>query len=133
MKSMDERRAAIKKQLRGGKRNTLRELSEAIGEERERTRAAVKKMCALGELIQEGDRCMKASAEERLIILQCAISAAPGLEIAIYDSITSGSGYRTLLRMGRQIPAGEDDFYAYRRKTLAEISRYMRLLGRWKE
>ena len=55
MKSMDERRAAIKKQLRGGKRNTLRELSEAIGEERERTRAAVKKMCALGELIQEGD------------------------------------------------------------------------------
>lgn len=55
MKSMDERRAAIKKQLRGGKRNTLRELSEAIGEELERTRAAVKKMCALGELIQEGD------------------------------------------------------------------------------
>lgn len=52
---MDERRAAIKKQLRGGKRNTFRELSEAIGEERERTRAAVKKMCALGELIQEGD------------------------------------------------------------------------------
>ena len=56
------------------------------------------------------EHCMKASAEERLIILQCAISAAPGLEIAIYDSITSGSGYRTLLRMGRQIPAGEDDF-----------------------
>lgn len=55
MKSMDERRAAIKKQLRGGKRNTLRQLSEAIGEELERTRAAVKKMCALGELIQEGD------------------------------------------------------------------------------
>ena len=24
------------------------------------------------------ERCMKASAEERLIILQCAISAAPG-------------------------------------------------------
>ena len=46
------------------------------------------------------ERCMKASAEERLIILQCAISAAPGLEIAIYDSITSGTGYRTLLRMG---------------------------------
>lgn len=33
MMSMEERRAAIKKQLRGGKRNTLRELSEAIGEE----------------------------------------------------------------------------------------------------
>lgn len=46
------------------------------------------------------ERCMKASAEERLIILQCVISAAPGLEMAIYDSITSGFGYRTLLRMG---------------------------------
>lgn len=55
------------------------------------------------------EHCMKASAEERLIILQCAISAAPGLEIAIYDSITSGSGYRTLLRMGRQIPAGDEE------------------------
>lgn len=33
MKSMDERQAAIKKQLRGGKKNTIRELSEAIGEE----------------------------------------------------------------------------------------------------
>ena len=28
---------------------------KAIGEELERTRAAVKKRCALGELIQEGD------------------------------------------------------------------------------
>ena len=55
MKSMDERRAAIKKQLRGGKRNTLRELSEAIGEELERTRAAVRRMCELGEVHQECD------------------------------------------------------------------------------
>lgn len=55
MKSMDECRAAIKKQLRGGKRNTLRELSEAIGEERERTRAAVRRMCELGEVHQECD------------------------------------------------------------------------------
>ena len=39
----------------GAAREILRELSEAIGEELERTRAAVKKMCALGELIQEGD------------------------------------------------------------------------------
>ena len=30
MKSMDERRAAIKKQLRGGKRNTLRELATVL-------------------------------------------------------------------------------------------------------
>ncbi|MFR4578408.1 MAG: hypothetical protein ACLT76_00940 [Clostridium fessum] len=55
MKSMDERRAAIKKQLRGGREIPFGSFSEAIGEELERTRAAVKKMCALGELIQEGD------------------------------------------------------------------------------
>ncbi|MFQ8841813.1 MAG: hypothetical protein ACLR8P_13755 [Clostridium fessum] len=48
MKSMDERRAAIKKQLRGGKRNTLRQLSEAIGEELERTRAAVEENVCSG-------------------------------------------------------------------------------------
>lgn len=73
MKSMDERRAAIKKQLRGGKRNTLRELSEAIGEELERTRAAVKKMCALGELIQEGDSSMHDVRPETWIweVIEC--------------------------------------------------------------
>lgn len=37
------------------------------------------------------ERCMKASAEERLIILQCVISAAPGLEMAIYDRLPAAS------------------------------------------
>ena len=37
------------------KRNTLRELSEAIGEEQGENQSCGKEMCALGELIQEGD------------------------------------------------------------------------------
>lgn len=70
--------------------------------------------------------------EERLILFQCAISAAPGLEISVYDSLTTGDGYRTLERRGRKIPAKEDDFYAYRRKALAEFYDWLRLTGRWK-
>lgn len=72
------------------------------------------------------------SIEERLILFQCAISAAPGLEISVYDSLTTGDGYRTLERRGRKIPAKEDDFYAYRRKALAEFYDWLRLTGRWK-
>ena len=71
------------------------------------------------------------SMEERLILFQCAISAAPGLEISVYDSLTTGDGYRTLERRGRKIPAKEDDFYAYRRKALAEFYDWLRLTGRW--
>ena len=76
--------------------------------------------------------CRNLSAEERLILFQCAISAAPGLEIAIYESLISGEGYRTLIRQGRQILIKEDDFYAYRRKAMAEFYDWLRITGRWK-
>ena len=79
------------------------------------------------------DFCRKMDAENRLILLQCAISAAPGLEVYIYDSLISGVGYRTMENMGRKIPAKEDDFYAYRRKTLATFYDRLRLFGRWKD
>ena len=76
--------------------------------------------------------CRNLSAEERLILFRCAISAAPGLEIAIYESLISGEGYRTLIRQGRQILIKEDDFYAYRRKAMAEFYDWLRITGRWK-
>ena len=79
------------------------------------------------------DRCKSLDKEESLILFQCAISAAPGLEIPIYESLITGVGYRTMLSMGRQIPAKEDDFYAYRRKALAEFYDWLRLTGRWKD
>ena len=78
------------------------------------------------------DRCKSLDKEESLILFQCAISAAPGLEIAIYESLVSGKGYRTMTRSGKHIPAKEDDFYAYRRKTLATFYDRLRLFGRWK-
>lgn len=77
------------------------------------------------------EKCKKLTQEESLILFQCAISTAPGLELVIYESITRGVGYRTILSSGRPIPATEDDFYAYRRKTLAEFYDRLRLFGRW--
>lgn len=71
--------------------------------------------------------------EERLRLFQCAISAAPGLEMEVYESITTGAGYRTQIKRGKQIPAKEDDFYAYQRKTLAEFYDWLRMTGRWKD
>ena len=73
------------------------------------------------------NRCKNLNKEESLILFQSAISAAPGLEIPIYESLTTGSGYRTMLNAGKQIPAKEDDFYAYRRKTLATFYDRLRL------
>lgn len=79
------------------------------------------------------EMCKNLNQEESLQLFQCAISAAPGLEIAIYDSLTSGFGYRSLIKMGRSILATEDDFYAYRRKTLATFYDRLRLFGCWKD
>lgn len=76
--------------------------------------------------------CLKLGAEDRLWLFQCAISAAPGLEVPIYDSLTNGVGYRTMVRQGRNVHAKEDDFYAYRRKTLAMFYDRLRLFGKWK-
>lgn len=77
--------------------------------------------------------CKNMGVDDRLRLFQCAISAAPGLEIAIYESIIGGSGYRTMIKKGRYIPVREDDFYAYRRKTLAEFYDRLRLFGLWKD
>lgn len=78
-------------------------------------------------------KCKNLDQQDRLHLFQSTISAAPGLEIPIYESLITGVGYRTMLSMGRQIPAKEDDFYAYRRKTLATFYDRLRLFGRWKD
>lgn len=77
--------------------------------------------------------CRNLNVEERLRLFQCAIGSAPGLEIAVYESLVTGEGYRTLIRHGRQILIKEDDFYAYRRKVLAEFYDWLRMTGRWKD
>ena len=77
--------------------------------------------------------CRNMNVDDRLKLFQSAISAAPGLELPIYESLIMGVGYRTIIKQGRNIPAKEDDFYAYRRKTLATFYDRLRLFGRWKE
>lgn len=77
--------------------------------------------------------CRNMDVDDRLRLFQSAISAAPGLELPVYESLVTGVGYRTIIKQGRHIPAKEDDFYAYRRKTLATFYDRLRLFGRWKD
>ena len=78
-------------------------------------------------------KCRNLEQQDRLHLFQSAISAAPGLELPIYESLIMGVGYWTIIKQGRNIPAKEDDFYAYRRKTLATFYDRLRLFGRWEE
>lgn len=71
--------------------------------------------------------------EERQELFKCCIGAAPGMEMLIFDSIVNRSGYRTLIRRGFQIPAKEDDFYAYQRKALFDFYDWLRMTGCWKD
>lgn len=94
MKSMDERRAAIKKQLRGGKRNTLRELSEAIGEELERTRNRVQvgdklKVMLLADTRTKGEvrtvrRTVRVISKHRYLVRTSDGSSSTYAELAMY-------------------------------------------------
>ena len=94
MMSMEERRAAIKKQLRGGKRNTLRELSEAIGEERERTRNRVQvgeklKVMLLADTRTKGEvrtvrRTVRVISKHRYLVRTSDGSSSTYAELAMY-------------------------------------------------
>lgn len=75
--------------------------------------------------------CKKTDSDLRFILLGCAISVAPGMELAIYESLVTGDGYYTLVRRGIDIPAKPDDFYGYRRKTKAEFYHRLKIYGLW--
>lgn len=78
-------------------------------------------------------RCKNLDRQDRLILFECAISTAPGLEIAVYDSIISKRKGYTLLDKKESLPVKKpDDFYALRRKTMAEFYNRLRLYHRWK-
>lgn len=74
--------------------------------------------------------CQNANAEDRITLLNAAISAAPGIEVPIYDSLVNKIGYDRLNRI-RPIHIKRDDFYGYQRKTLDEYKRLLTLFGRW--
>ena len=65
------------------------------------------------------DICHKATPDQRHSILHCCIdSCPPGLELLVYESIVSGHSYDRIEKR-EYIPAKRDDFYAYKRKTMA--------------
>lgn len=76
--------------------------------------------------------CKSAGKDDRLLLLQTAISSACGLEISIYDSLVTGKGYDAINNQ-RHIPAKRDDFYAYQRKTLAKYYEKLCQQGKWKD
>lgn len=57
---------------------------------------------------QENTALMRLSAEE----------SNPGVADALFTSLTTGDGYRKMMKQGGYIPIKEDDFYAYRRRAL---------------
>lgn len=69
------------------------------------------------------------TAELRKELFLCAIESAPGYEFSVYESIVNGIGYFKLLRQDREMPNSADDFYAYRRKTLAIFYHHTREKG----
>lgn len=79
--------------------------------------------------------CRNDDAEVRYILNQAILSTSPGIRNEIYKSLTVADkqrGYETLSKKS-YIPASKADFYAYRRKALAEFYRLLRLLGKWEE
>lgn len=62
-------------------------------------------------------------------LLQVSIKYAPGIETQIYDSIVNCIGYRTMERF-RDMPVSENDFYGYKRRTMAEYYHLAKLTGR---
>ncbi|HJA91932.1 MAG TPA: hypothetical protein H9717_02235 [Candidatus Eisenbergiella merdipullorum] len=77
------------------------------------------------------DRCKNLDARDIEILHETALSSAPGIEDCICESIIEHTGYRTLYKK-KMIPVNEEDFYAYRRKTLAMLYERLKLYGRWK-
>lgn len=77
------------------------------------------------------DRCKNLDARDREILHETALSSAPGIEDYICESVINHTGYRTLCEK-QMIPVNEEDFYAYRRKTLAMLYERLKLYGRWK-
>lgn len=75
--------------------------------------------------------CEKLDDSDRILLMQCAISAAPGLETFVYDSLVNRIGYDTICKY-EHIPAKKDDFYGYRRKTLDLFYRMLYLTGIWR-
>ena len=85
------------------------------------------------EDIEKLNNILKDFPEEYTDILHsAALSACPkGLAELITYGILHQKGYDSMT-LERYVPINRRDFYAYKRKTLAELYDQMRLFGMWK-
>lgn len=65
--------------------------------------------------------CRHLTEKEKALLKAIAEKSAPGIGLAIYESLISGVGYYQLLKINATLPSASEDFYAYRRKTVAEF------------
>ena len=62
------------------------------------------------EKIKDYCRSRNMKVEDRLQLFLCAISAAPGLEMTVYESLITGDGYRTLQKKRKRNPCERGRF-----------------------
>lgn len=71
------------------------------------------------DIEQLKDICRNATPKQKHDILNCCISACPkGIEHLVYESIVMSRSYDKIMK-NKYIPIKRDDFYAYKRKSMA--------------
>lgn len=78
------------------------------------------KLLDYGITKEEADRLIELAGDpDNAALVKLAVEESnPGLSDALFTSLTTGYGYRGMMKKGRYIPIKEDDFYAYRRRAL---------------
>lgn len=77
------------------------------------------------------DFCRNANDMEKQIIKIALSELNPYIALRIYDSLVSGISYDTICRR-EYLYMQPVDFYAYRRKGMESIKRWMQIYGIWK-
>lgn len=78
------------------------------------------KLLDYGITKEEADRLIELAGDpDNAALVKLAVEESnPSLSDALFTSLTTGCGYRGMMKKGRYIPIKEDDFYAYRRRAL---------------
>ena len=78
------------------------------------------KLLDYGITKEEADRLIELAGDpdNAALVRLSAEESNPGVADALFTSLTTGEGYRKMMKQGGYIPIKEDDFYAYRRRAL---------------
>lgn len=74
--------------------------------------------------------CKNAKKEDEFLIRNAALCANPYIADYICDSLKNDLSYDRLFKT-LYVPIGRDDFYGYRRKTIAILKNLLLLSGMW--